>query len=460
MSTIPIPLAFAQRMSAILSQEGEVFLHALDGEPSLSVRANRHKPVSPFFDGADNVPWCEQARYLAHRPDFTADPLLHAGVYYVQEASSMFIQFALQQVLDTNQQLRALDVCAAPGGKSTLLLDTLSDDSLLVSNEVIRQRASVLRENISKWGCPNVLVTNNDPQAFRAVPDFFDVVLVDAPCSGEGMFRKDPAARKEWSPEHVQLCAARQQRILADVAGTVKSGGFLLYSTCTFGDEENENQLQHMVASGAWESVSLNIPSEWNITTTQNNGVFGYRFYPHKTKGEGFFLSMLRRLKDEALNEPVMKSGRQAERSALSAKDLPVLQKWVHSINTVDVLQMKDLLVAIPRSLSSDYHHLRQRLNIIQCGITLGKLIRDELIPAHELALSTMVNEQVPRVALSREQAIMFLKKGNLQPESHWPKGWVLMCFNHYALGWAKVLDKRINNYYPTEWRILKDIEF
>jgi 16S rRNA C967 or C1407 C5-methylase (RsmB/RsmF family)/NOL1/NOP2/fmu family ribosome biogenesis protein len=451
-----LPVSFVERIQQQLPVEGTALLAALDESPSLAIRFNQMKSTEVVETSP--VPWCNEGYYLNERPDFTADPLLHAGAYYVQEASSMFIQYALKQVMDVTQPLVAFDLCAAPGGKSTLLLDTLSPESLLVSNEVIRARANILRENIAKWGRPNAIVTNSDPKAFQSLTNFFDVVLVDAPCSGEGMFRKDKKARDEWSPEHVNLCAARQQRILADVADTVKAGGVLLYSTCTFNEEEDEQQVKHLLSTGVWESVQLNIPAEWNITETHSEAVVGYHFYPHKTRGEGFFVSVLRRISNT--HETPEQERKAPAPALLPVKEQYKLNGWINEVSDFDYMLLKDLLAAFPKAWTATYQLLKQHVQVVQCGVTVGKLMREEVIPAHELALSSILNTSVNKAELSREQAITYLKKGNLLPEAEWPKGWVLMCYKQHPLGWAKVLDRRLNNYYPTEWRILKDIEF
>ncbi|GAB3814418.1 hypothetical protein GCM10028895_07510 [Pontibacter rugosus] len=219
---------------------------------------------------------------------FTLDPLLHAGAYYVQEASSMFLEQALKQSIDLDESLHVLDLCGAPGGKSTHLASLISKDSLLVANEVIRSRASILAENVTKWGSGNVLVTSNDPREFSRLPDFFDVMVIDAPCSGEGMFRKDHAAVGEWSEENVNLCAQRQQRILMDVWDALKPGGLLIYSTCTWNEKENEENIAWLAAQEGVESIKLEVQPEWGIIPTQLNGLEGYRFYPHRVQGEGF----------------------------------------------------------------------------------------------------------------------------------------------------------------------------
>lgn len=451
-----LPVSFVERIQCQLPVEGAALVAALDDSPSLAIRFNQLKGAE--VQEASPVPWCNMGYYLDERPDFTADPLLHAGVYYVQEASSMFIQYALKQVMDVTQPLLALDLCAAPGGKSTLLLDTLSPESLLVSNEVIRARANILRENIAKWGRANAIVTNSDPKAFQSLTNFFDVVLVDAPCSGEGMFRKDRKAREEWSVEHVHLCAARQQRILDDVADCVKPGGVLLYSTCTFSEEEDEQQVKQLIATGAWESVKLNVPAEWNITETNAEAVFGYHFYPHKTKGEGFFVSVLKRISNT--HETPEQERKAPAPALLPVKEQYKLNGWINEVSDFDYMLLKDLLAAFPKTWTTTYQLLKQHVQVVQCGVTVGKLMRDEVIPAHELALSSILNTSVNKVELGREQAIAYLKKGSLLPEAEWLKGWVLMCYQQHPLGWAKVLDRRINNYYPTEWRILKDIEF
>ena len=262
-------------------------LAALAGEPEVSVRVN---PFKISLEGlrahfgtlaGEAVPWApEEGFYLTGRPSFTLDPLFHAGAYYVQEASSMYAGFLFEQALvrmDRRTGLRVLDLCAAPGGKTTQLLSHLDETSLLVANEVVPARATVLAENVARWGCSNVAVTNSDPSAFTSLRAYFDVVVVDAPCSGEGMFRKDERAVAEWSPDNVRLCAARQRRILGDVWPALAPGGFLLYSTCTFNRSEDEDNV-------AW------ICSELGAACLEMR-----HFYPGEDRGEGFFAALIQK---------------------------------------------------------------------------------------------------------------------------------------------------------------------
>ena len=238
------------------------------------------------------VPWSEQGYYLDGRPTFTFDPLFHAGCYYVQEASSMFVEQALRQYVTEPSVM--LDLCAAPGGKSTLCRSVLPEGSLLVANEVMRNRSQVLAENLVKWGHPEVIVTNNDPADFTSLENTFDVMLTDVPCSGEGMFRKDPVAVSEWSLENVDTCWQRQRRILRDIWPCLKPGGLLIYSTCTYNREENEDNVAWIAETLGAEVLPLEVPEEWHITGNLTGNAFPvYRFLPHRMQGEGLFLAVL-----------------------------------------------------------------------------------------------------------------------------------------------------------------------
>ena len=255
-----LPPAFEQRMNTILKNEMEDFRHVLSTSAPTSIRWNPLKNNN-FSKKELPVPWCAEGYYLSSRPSFTFDPLFHAGTYYVQEASSMFLEVLVKHILP-DRPVRVLDLCAAPGGKTTHLASLLSSGSLLVANEVIKARSNILQENLMKWGTSNVVVTNNDPADFHSLKGFFDIVLVDAPCSGEGMFRKDNAAISQWSESHVNLCAARQKRILAHAIELLAPDGCLIYSTCTFAPEENQHNVNWMVENGDFTSISINETGE------------------------------------------------------------------------------------------------------------------------------------------------------------------------------------------------------
>ena len=290
---IVLPVGFEEMVRDVIGVgEWDAFVEALSEEPSVSVRVNS-KITDNRLQITDNscsaVKWCEWGRYLSERPKFTYDPMFHAGAYYVQEASSMFVWQALEQLVERDAVV--LDMCAAPGGKSTAIAQYLSEEGFLVSNEYVPQRAHVLVENITKWGAPNCVVTNNAPQHFEKLKSRFDAILVDAPCSGEGMFRKDERAREEWSPANVEMCVERQREILESAWKVLKPGGVLIYSTCTFNRHENEEQVQWLIDEMEAEYLSIKIGEDWMITETER----GYRFLPHKTRGEGLFMAAVRK---------------------------------------------------------------------------------------------------------------------------------------------------------------------
>ena len=284
-----LPQPFLTRIQSQFAGESKLFLESLEQEPPVSIRINPEKQI---VYGDEKVPWCNTGFYLNQRPSFTLDPLFHAGCYYVQDASSMFLEQAFIQTGLSEKKLLILDACAAPGGKSTHLSSLMQKGSLLISNEVIGSRIPVLNENIIKWGNPDVIITNNDPSAFTQLENLFDVILVDAPCSGEGLFRKDPSALTEWSVVNCEINAARQRRILSSLLPSLKPGGILIYSTCTFNPSENEQAVRWLVENNPVENVPLEIKADWGIKTIKDPGNAGYAFHPHKTKGEGLlFLS-------------------------------------------------------------------------------------------------------------------------------------------------------------------------
>jgi 16S rRNA C967 or C1407 C5-methylase (RsmB/RsmF family) len=274
------------------SEEDKIkLINGLQTDPIISVRKNPFKENN-LFEQEDQVPWSKYGKYLKERPSFISDPLFHAGTYYSQEASSMFLEYVLKSI-DLSGKV-VLDLCAAPGGKSTLINSCIPKDSLLVANEVVKSRSWILKENLDKWGSSNVIVTNNDPSHFEHFLGFFDVVVVDAPCSGEGMFRKDKNAITEWSPRNVNLCCKRQQRILADIIPTISNGGILIYSTCTFNNKENRDNLKWLQDNYEVENLEFDYPTNQGIKELQEGELKGFQFLPGITKGEGFFISAMK----------------------------------------------------------------------------------------------------------------------------------------------------------------------
>ena len=457
---IHLPEAFVQRLSEWLLPEAQAaFLESLQAAPITSLRQNPRKPSSAFAS-AKSVPWCAQGLYLEERPVFTLDPRFWAGAYYVQEASSMFAGYAAAQVLGKENPVRALDLCAAPGGKSTHLSAVLPEGSLLVSNELIKSRNNILIENLVRWGATGSLVVSQNQAAdFADMEEFFDLILVDAPCSGEGMFRKEAQALTEWSPENVAHCALRQQDILTDILPALKEEGYLLYSTCTYNRQENEENIHWLLENTDMRTVPLPIEASWGIEevqerTTSGEKVFAYRFLPHRSQGEGFFLCCLQRTAGSR-NKQKYYRVKDINYQPLPKQQVPLLQGWLRE-EAAEALFLKGTEVwAMPPERSEEMRYLSNLLEVKYAGLLLGELKGKDFVPSPDLALSHALAADWPSVALSEADALQFLRKKELSvAPQDLPQGWVCVRFEGLPLGWLKVMPQRINNYYPAQWRV------
>ena len=428
------------------------FLKAHEEDPVISIRYNplKSEGEEDHFASQQPIPWNPYGFYLAQRPAFVFDPLFHAGLYYVQEASSMFIWEILKQC-QAKTSSRVLDLCAAPGGKTTLLA-TYFQDGLVVANEVIKTRASILTENTSKWGTGNIVVANNDPKQFAQLPGYFDVLLIDAPCSGSGLFRKELEWREGWSQSNVELCSQRQQRILADTYTTLKQDGLLIYSTCSFSQEEDEDIVDWIMDTFDVENIGLSLEKSWGIeeTLSDKHQAKSYRFYPGKTKGEGFFVSVFKKKSAEG-QAYVMGAIEEA-----NSKEKAFLEKWLNHPEDLFIYKNKESFHAISALLADDIRLLKNRLYLRKGGTELGAIKGKDLIPSSELALSTYLSPLIPNYEVDESQALQFLRKNELERRDDLPNGWTVITYKNRGLGWGKILPNRVNNYYPMEWRIRK----
>ena len=366
----------------------------------------------------------------------------------------MFLEQAFKQTVATGQPLKVLDLCAAPGGKSTLLQSLLSEDSFLICNEVIKSRANILCENMTKWGAANVVVSNNDPKDFAALESYFDVIVLDAPCSGSGLFRRDPNAIVEWSMENVQLCSQRQQRIIADVLPALKQDGILIYSTCSYSKAENEEVLDWMIEEFGLESLPLSIDASWGIVPciSERQHAKGYRFYPDKVKGEGLFIAVL--VKKDAGS--TIRPSKKNSIAKPSKNEMSVLQPWIAADKNLSFMKWKDSVLAFPFAMENEIGLLQQHLYLRQVGVNLGQFTAKELIPEHAFAISGILSNSVNNISFDKEKSLQYLRKADVRLEDYHKKGWALVQYAGLGLGWIKILQNRINNYYPKEWRILK----
>jgi 16S rRNA C967 or C1407 C5-methylase (RsmB/RsmF family)/NOL1/NOP2/fmu family ribosome biogenesis protein len=437
------PPAFESRVKHDLFL-GSDLLNALNTNTPISVRFHPHKIHSELAI-IKEVPWCESAVYLKERPLFTLDPLFHAGSYYPQEAGSMVLDNVFKQ-LEFSESPKVLDLCAAPGGKSTLIASMLDGKGLLVCNEVIQQRARILKENISKWGYFNTIVTNNDPKDFSRLTQFFDVIVVDAPCSGEGMFRKDPNARDEWSEGNVELCSGRQKRIVMDVWDALTPGGFMIYSTCTFNTAENEDNISWFIEELGAELIQISLPAP---ILKGRNGI-GHYCIPGKTETEGFYIAVLQKGSEKPVRQ-------RYNRKAEFRKQKELLDCGLYAdLSAISLINWNDKLLALPLEIEESMLHVQAQMRLQKMGTTIGEISRKGIIPSEELALDAQLNIFNKRIDVDRQQALNYLHGDTFKLDGI--PGYQLITFQNQPLGWIKHLGNRFNNLYPKEWRIRMNV--
>lgn len=356
---------------------------------------------------------------------------------------------AFRQIKHTPNRI-VLDLCAAPGGKSTHLLSLLDRRDLLVANEVIRSRVSVLNENIRKWGHQNVVVCSNDPADFSTLEGLFDLILIDAPCSGEGLFRRDPSAIQQWSVDNTILCATRQRRILADIWPALKTGGYLIYSTCTFNPAENEENLQWLSQNNDLESIRIPLQKSWGVEEIETNGLYGYRFLPQNVKGEGFFLTLIRK-KDGIDSYSIPKKIK--SRLEKMPRQFGEIRNWLNTSDS-EFFAKSEYLIAFPEDKISILNALFEKLRVISYGLPVAQFKKNDLLPEHTFALSVDRNPTIfDTIELDLHDALLFQKKEEIKVDST-VKGWMLVQYLGVPLGFIKNLGNRANNYFPKEWRI------
>lgn len=462
-----LPEAFIEDIRPYLSaEELDAFCGSLtDNEQTTCIRINRNKMQGEAFEDCKTIGWnVEDGRYLNVRPNFTLDPRMHAGCYYVQEASSQFITEVVRQLVP--DPITALDLCAAPGGKSTALLSVMPEGSILLSNEIDRRRARILAENVTKWGNPNVCVTCNTPSDLSGLKQMFDLVATDVPCSGEGMFRKDEGSIADWSPQKVSGCVSLQREILRDIWPTLKDGGLLIYSTCTFNVHEDEEMLTYICEELGAEAIEISTEKTWNIHRPLIGDRPCYRFMPHYTQGEGLFMAVVRKLPSGAdiaqqtsfnkVRKPKKGINNNNPKAAIDIKRItPLLQSSLRITAQFDITGDGSIR-AIPEILQPLYNAVvNQGLYVLQCGVEMGTIKGKDIIPAHALALSIAFKEDsYPTADISLEVALNYLRHEAIILPPDIPKGYVLLKYEGHPLGFVKNLGNRCNSLYPQEWRI------
>lgn len=456
-----LPERFVERMRQELGEaEATALCEALATEPSTAIRLNTPKMSCPPFE-AEAVPWSADGYTLPERPAFTLDPAFHAGAYYVQEASSQFAGYILSQAVGGRAQcegLRVLDVCAAPGGKSTHYASLVGEHGLVVANEINRSRAAVLADNARKWGLGNMVVTCNDSAHLGDYEEWFDVVAIDAPCSGEGMFRKSDEACEQWSEANVRMCAERQWEIVKNVFDTLRPGGVLIYSTCTFNRDEDEALVQRICdewGEAIEPAQEVDVADEWGAVVGRVGAFQTFRFFPHRVKGEGMFMAVARKA-GEPMSRRRMPKARREVIAAVEKRSEQELSRWVKEPKRMRFFSAGDTIYACWAEHYDEIKALSSRLAVIYSGVALGQIFKGKLKPDGALAFYVGLNrDAVATAELSLDEALQFLRKQDMSAEP-FVEGVNMVLYKGLPLGFVKRVGGRINNMYPASLRILK----
>ncbi len=483
-------------------EKAGVILAALENPASTSIRLNPLKKTSGTVPdattalygeagkGCNAVPWCREGRILGGRPSFTLDPEFHAGAYYVQDSSSMFVGWMFRRILEQSDcgsgVLKVLDLCAAPGGKTTdiaaALREVCGDRFLLVSNEVMTGRSRILADNTARWGEPNVMVSSSDPSSFANLKDCFDIIITDVPCSGEGMFRKDDEAVRQWSEENVELCCARQKRILADVWPALKPSGYLLYSTCTFNRKENDGNVEWAAQELGADVLTVEADFSEILRTA-----YGYSLAPGYAPGEGQYCAALRkksgaetaRLQRENGSSGMPASDGNQRKNRIECRDTGNKRKNPRQLENskgsqvsclailknaftfdASVREKNGSLIAVPSILVPELQTLSSAIRLICSGVTCGSLKRDKLVPDEDLVLCAMLrSDALPTVETDRQTALSYLHRDSIVLQKEAERGYVSLSYNGLRFGVVNNLGNRCNNLHPLSRRILMDID-
>ncbi len=456
-----LPAAFTSYTSALLGEERfTTLMKALTLPPPVSIRLNPLKwgsrSIAPRWQSRQ-VAWCNEGYHLSGRPEFTFDPLWHSGTYYVQEAASMFIHHVIRHYV--HQPVLMLDLCAAPGGKSTAARSALPSGSMLICNDPVRPRAQVLAENMLRYGHPEVIVTNNMPADYANCPLAFDVILADVPCSGEGMFRKDEVAVEEWSPQHVEQCRTLQREIVRQAWQCLKPGGLLIYSTCTINRRENEENAEWICHTLGGEALSVPTQPEWGILGSMSESWTGpaYRFIPGFTESEGLFMTVIRKDEDTTFVRSKERMRGKKDKAHNTKRDSVCSEalQYLHTPDDYEIEDCGDWISGVPRAWHDTWRQASQHLRIITGGVPLLVRRGHDSMPHPALPLSAaMRHETMPHVSLDYTQAIRYLRREPPLLPNDTPRGWVTVCYDHQPLGLGKHIGQRTNNLYPQEWRI------
>lgn len=457
-----IPAGFQAMIKSVLCDEtAQRLLDALTGtEPDTSIRLNRRKSdigELPYPD-MTSVEWCSSGYYLPERPVFTFDPLLHAGVYYVQDASSMIYETIIRQIAG-EAPLRVADLCAAPGGKTTAILNALPEGSTMLANEYIPARAKVLKENLMKYGYPHTVVTNADVKKLSGLQECFEIVAVDAPCSGEGMMRKEEVARTQWSEGLVRQCAALQREILESAAAMTAPGGYLIYSTCTFNTTEDEDNAAWIADTLGLEPVDTGLAGKYGVSGEVKGNVPCLRFMPGYTRGEGLFVAVFRKtIREEAdcvsrKSKKESKNDRRNDRQKIDKALLATAEKWIEGEYTLR--RHESRLLALSQNTATLLDALPSGVRILSAGVEICEAKGKDIVPSHPLAMSTSLKPRAfADVPLTREEALRYLSREAVILPEGTPKGYVTVSYKGHILGFAKHLGSRSNNLYPQDYRI------